>query len=87
MKRLMVVAIACIVVDQLKTEHAWLTTCKGIEGNGQIILEDQVQPGREVNYRPFIIDGDEYIHGQIVSIGAPHPFKTAAADDGGGKLP
>lgn len=67
MKRLLMVAIACIVVDQLKSEYGWITKCKGIEVDGEVVFDKEIRRGLCVNYRPFILPADEVIHGQLMA--------------------
>lgn len=76
MKRLIAIAIVCVVVDQLKSEQGWLTHCRGHEVDGEVILGQEVARGRAVTYRPFIVLGDEIIHGDIRDIGDSAPEKS-----------
>lgn len=68
MKRLFLLAIVCIVVDQLKHKTGWLTKCEGIELEGEVVLAKQIVRGQAVTYRPYIVDGDDYIYGEILGI-------------------
>jgi hypothetical protein len=66
MKRWILLAITCLVVDQLKSRNGWLTTCKGIEIDGQVIFDREVKRGQAVRYRPFIVIEDEVMHGELL---------------------
>ena len=68
MKRLILLAITCIVVDQDKVRTGWKTECRGREVNGEVILEEKIMHGQLVTYRPYVSPDDEIIHGEIISI-------------------
>ena len=78
MKRLILIAISCIVVDQLKTRNGYLTNCKGGEETGQVVFDTAVTKGQEVMYRPFIKAGDDVIHGDIEGI--DHPKEVTVSE-------
>lgn len=92
MKRvaMMALAIVCVVVSQKKTKQGYRTECLGIEVNGVVILPEKVETGKAVSYKPFIVEGDEDIHGAVLSVGeAPRKISQAIPEvpSDYGKLP
>ncbi len=85
MKRLILFAITCIVVDQLKSQTGWLTKCKGLYDDGQVVFSDKIVRGQMVTYKPYIADGDEFIHGEILNIedAPPQKRKPVVSSDTG----
>lgn len=75
MKRIILIAITCIVVDTLKSHAGWLTKCKGMDVDGEVVFDKQIVRGQAISYRPFIVDGDEYIHGNILGVGDAPPSR------------
>lgn len=77
MKRLILIAITCVVVDQTRSGFGWLTKCKGIEVDGEVVFDREIKNGKAVSYRPFVMKDDEQMHGTIMDIGeatkAPEP--------------
>lgn len=88
MKRFILIAITCIVVDQLKAKAGWITECQGIEVNGEVIFDQKIVKGQMVTYRPYVSPGDEIIHGQIMGIGdAPKEGAPVPISSDTGKVP
>lgn len=81
MKRYVVLFMTCIVLDQLKGSDGWITDCKGIEVDGQVIFPNPIRKGDIVQYKPYIVEGQEMIYGRVIEI--IDPRKSAA--DGAGK--
>lgn len=68
MKRFILLAITCIVLDQMKAQEGWLTRCRGQGVDGQVVFDQELKCGQEVKYTPFIAEGDEFIHGDILGM-------------------
>jgi hypothetical protein len=65
--------MACIVSETLKHECGWLTKCRAMEVEGEVVFERRVKDGLEVTYRPYIHMDEDIIHGKIESVGTPAP--------------
>jgi len=73
-KLAMLLTVTCLVLDQSKHQKLWLTTCQGGEENGKVVLDQRIVKGQAVEYKSFIVDGDDVIHGHILKIGDPQPI-------------
>lgn len=77
--------VTCIVLDQSKSGKLWLTTCEGIEENGQVLFNERIPRGKAVGYKPFVAGDDDIIHGLILNIEDPQPKAarpTVSSDTG-----
>lgn len=88
MKKIILIAITCIVVAQKKTKEGWLTACRGIDDmHGLVVFDEKVVKGQAVSYEPFIGKDRDVIHGKILNIvDAPVTVKVYI-DSSTGKSP
>jgi hypothetical protein len=77
--------VTCVVVDTLKHQCGWLTICKGIEEDGQVVLDVKVMRGQQVEYKSFIHGDEDIIHGKAGEItdAKPVPPKPKETSDVG----
>lgn len=88
MKRFILIAITCIVVDQMKSKTGWITECKGIEVNGEVIFAEKIMRGQTVTYEPFMGKDEDVLHGRIIGIDdTPHGEQVVELSSDTGKAP
>jgi hypothetical protein len=73
---------------QTKVKGGYRTECKGVDENGVVILDKLIVIGQQAEYTPFIVDGDDVIHGKVGLVSdapAENPKVEQSSDTG--KLP